>query len=135
MQIEDVKKRNVNRVALFILLLIFFGPCLPKAEAADPWSKQDIALEAAGFALRMIDMGQTLQIARNPERYHEHNPILGKHPSKEEVIAYFAAASLAHVAVTHYLPAKCRPWFQGISIGISGVCIMNNLSIGLKIGW
>ena len=33
-------------------------------------------------SLHTIDMVQTIRIAKNPDKFRELNPLLGKHPSK-----------------------------------------------------
>jgi hypothetical protein len=113
----------------FFILFLMVSPAL----AADPWSKQDIALEGVYLALKTIDMGQTLDIAGQPDKYYEVNPVLGRQPSQSAVYAYFLTTSLLHIGVTHVLPAKYRPWFQGVTIGLSGACVIHNYSIGLQV--
>jgi len=114
-----------------ILLLVLALPVT--AHAFDPWSRQDVALETTWMILHVLDWGQTLDLADQPDRYHELNPILGRNPSRSQVNLYMAASALLHVGVTHVLPAKCRPWFQYVSIGVSGMCVINNFSVGLSI--
>lgn len=129
---------------LFSISLIIFGTLLiftplftdfelTVAEAADPWSKQDIALEGVYLVFKALDLGQTLDIAAQPDRYHEINPIIGPHPSSDRVYAYFITTSLLHIGITHFLPSKYRPWFQGVTIGLSAGCVVHNYSIGLRV--
>lgn len=118
----------------FLILILCFIPAV--ATAADPWTKQDVALEATYILLHALDWGQTRQIARAPDRYYEAlNPLLGRHPSQGRVDAYFALSTIAHAGITHLLPAKYRPYWQGVTIGISGYCVGLNLSIGLGFRW
>ena len=56
------------------LLLVSFS------SQADEWTESDIKYEAAYLALHTVDWGQTRNIAKNPSRYSEVNPVLGKHP-------------------------------------------------------
>jgi hypothetical protein len=114
---------------LFLILL----PC--SARAFDAWSKQDVAMEAGYAALHIIDWGQSLNVAAHPDQYHEINPIMGEHPSRGRVNLYMASSLLAHIGITHVLPAKCRPYFQGITIGIKAGVVANNLSVGLRLGF
>ena len=99
----------------------------------DSWSKGDIGKEVAWQALHLVDWGQTLDIASQPKKYHELNPAMGKHPSRSKVNLYMAASALLHVGITHVLPSRCRPWFQHVSIGVSGTCVVNNFAVGLSI--
>ena len=69
-------------------------------------------------ALTALDMSQTLKIAREPDRYHEHNPILGNHPSESDVLIYFGVTWAAQTALVHILPSDYRPWAQYVFIGM-----------------
>lgn len=97
------------------------------------WSKQDIACEVTWQLLHGIDWLQTRKIARNPDKYHEVNPLLGRHPSTEKVDMYFAAGAIAHVVITDHIPPKHRWFWHMISISISGLLVNQNFNIGLGI--
>jgi len=116
-----------------ILLLVLALPVT--AHAFDPWSREDVALEVTWQALHLVDTIQTRQIALNPNKYYEMNPLLGSHPSEEKILIYMAMGTVIHALITHYLPKKCRPYFQGVTIGLSGACVVRNLQIGLEIRW
>ena len=81
-----------------------------------------------------IDWAQTRKIANNPDDYHEHNPILGKHPSTGEVDVYFTASIAAHMAVSMVLPPEYRKWWQYVFIGVQAAAVGSNISIGLGVG-
>jgi hypothetical protein len=115
---------------LLLLALIVFTPT--KSLATDKWSTQDKTLQATYLTLKFIDWRQTRTIAKNPDDYYEMNPILGKHPSTTEVDIFFASTAILHSIVTHYLPSKYRPWWQGITITVSGACVINNFAVGIK---
>jgi hypothetical protein len=85
--------------------------------------------------LKLADFSQTMKIADNPDDYYELNPILGKHPSREDVIFYFVGTYVAETALAYLLPDEYRPWFQYLLIGSSAICVGNNLSIGLGVGF
>lgn len=121
--------------SIFLLASVLSFWSFSPANAADSWSKQDIVLEVTYQALLAIDWGQSRQIARNPEQYYEYNPLLGRHPSTTWVNTYFAASALLHLGVTHYLPKKCRPYFQGFTIGVETTSVVNNFSVGLRLSW
>ena len=64
--------------------------------------------------LLFIDWRQTITIAKNPDKFQEYNPILGKHPSEDKVDNYFLIVSilamlglvfLSHWNTTWVLPA------------------------------
>jgi len=56
------------------------------------------------IALLTMDWLQTRVISKNPERFTEANPILGKHPSLRAVNIYFACCVVATVALAWLLP-------------------------------
>ena len=107
-----------------------------------PLTKGQIVGEVAWQAIHVIDWGQTLRIADNPDQYHEKNPILGRHPSRGRVNTYMLAGAILHPVVTWLLPEEAEVfgfefnprwvWLGG-TIATSGICVVNNHSIGL--GW
>jgi hypothetical protein len=118
----------------FIILISCLIPNI--SLAADPWSRQDIALEGTFIFLHIVDWGQTRDISKNPDKYYEGiNPFLGEHPSTERVDLWFVTTTLAHIVITNYLPSKYRPYFQGVTIGITGAAVIRNFSIGLSVNF
>ena len=111
-----------------LLLAITLSGCMA-------WSKADIAREATYVAIHMVDWGQTRDIAKNPDKYHEKNPILGEHPSTKEVDRYMAASLAGHILITSLLPSNLRPYWQYGTIAFSGYLVVNNHSIGLRMSW
>lgn len=103
--------------------------------AAEDWSKTDIAFEAAYLTLHVVDWGQTLDIVNRHETYHERNPILGKHPTREQVNTYFALTALAHIAIAHWLDTPYRNYFQIATIALEVAVIDNNYAIGLRMAF
>lgn len=97
--------------------------------------KEQRLYEAAYQVIHAIDAAQTLNI-RKKEGNYETNPILGERPKDAEVIAYMAAESALHYAVTYQLAEKGAPmWVQHawhcISIGWNGKVIISNHKRGL----
>jgi hypothetical protein len=118
---------------MFLKILIF---CFFISGCANGgWSTEDSYRQAGVVALSGIDWMQTRKIAKNPDDYHENNPILGEHPSTGKVDAYFAASIAAHTAIAAALPPEYRKWFQYISIGVEAGVVASNLSIGLGVGF
>ncbi len=112
-----------------LILLIFLLPI--NCYAA--WDKNDTFREIAWQGIHLIDWGQTLEAARQPDRYYEMNPILGKHPSVGNVNLYMATSLIVHPMISYFLPKKYRKAWQYISIGISGGCVIHNFNAGLKV--
>ena len=122
----------------FCFLALVLLPGLSFAEDKDKWwgakwNKREVILEATWQAIHVLDWGTTLDLQRQPDRYYEINPLLGRHPSRDAVNAYMAGGAIFHLGVTHILPPSCRPYWQGITIGISSVCVINNFAVGLRV--
>ena len=85
------------------MVVMITGGC-----ATGGWTKADTARQAAFVTVTAMDWMQTRQIAQNPDKYRELNPILGEHPSTGEVDVYFAAAIAAHTGIAMALPPDYR---------------------------
>ncbi len=116
------------KTCLLIMLL-----CLIAVPAYADWTKADTLREVAWQGIHIMDWGTTLDMARQPDKYHEINPILGKHPSVGKVNLYMGLSAIGHMAVSYALPEKIRPYWQYITIGISSACVINNFNVGLKV--
>ena len=101
--------------------------------AADPWSTEDKAMYAAYTALRIVDMGQTLNIARNPDKFHERNPLLGSHPSEGKVAGFFIGSHIVMTVAAHYMPSEYRKWFLRTGTVIELGMVGNNAKLGVKV--
>lgn len=89
-------------------------------------------LEAIYQALQAVDASQTHYASRNPNTFYEKNPILGKHPSKDKINAYFGATGLGHAAISYALPDPWDKIFQMLSIGVEGEPVMDNRRVNDK---
>lgn len=111
-----------------LILLLSFTP----AQAFDQWTKTDTTFQIAYTTLHVMDWGQTLDISKNTEKWHETNPILGRHPSCEKVNYYFATTLIGHTAIAYILPKDYRRIWQMVWIGIEAGYVIHNASIGIK---
>jgi len=118
---------------LSILIVVFFLSVAP-AYCGDEWTMEDTEFQVAVLAIKTIDWLQTKEIARNPD-YYEINPILGKHPSQNEVDLYFACSAIGHTVVAYYLPKKYRRIWQYVFIGISTGLVCHNYNAGIRINF
>lgn len=100
--------------------------------------------EAAWQTLTIVDMGQTVTIARNPQIAKEVGPltrnVIGSHPSTKAVYEYMASEMLLHGAVTFLLDRAdpgSGPWhtasllWQGSTLGWEASTVASNFAIGL----
>ncbi len=105
---------------------------LTDACAFDPWSDADLARQGIFTAVELVDWAQTRYLAKHPDRYHEINPFLGKHPSVGRVDTLFALSLIANAGVTWVLPSRYRPYWQYGRIGIEVVLVAHNAHVGIK---
>lgn len=117
-----------------LILLLLSSPAL-----AGEWTKADTYREVTYLALHVADWGQTLEIADHPEKWHEYNPVLGSHPSRGDVNAYFIATGLLHPVISYglrkYAPDGWVQAWQYVTIGIEIGAVANNASIGIGFGF
>lgn len=101
----------------------------------DPWNtEQKVALTIAVSAIA-IDWLQTRQIAKNPDKFKEYNPVLGKHPSVGEVNVYFAIATGALLLVADFLPSEYRTAVLGGIAFMEVSMVGNNYVHGISVRW
>lgn len=126
----------MNKVICVVLVLLLLCSC--------SWNREEIVMETTWQVLHVLDWGTTLDIAARPDEFYEMNPILGEYPSRGQVNAYMFTGAILHPIVTHLLPREAdilgkdthpRRLFQAITIGMSGACVVNNFSIGLKLNF
>jgi len=113
---------------LFICLLL--TSC-----ATDPWTKNQVGLQATATALQVIDWGLTLDIADKPEDYYEINPALGRHPSRGRVNCYFICSVGLKILITHILPSEWRGYWLGSNILVSGYLVHHGYKVGLRVNF
>ncbi len=119
---------------LFIISL--FVLCIPASTmAADKWTTQNIIMEGTYHIIRAVDWSQTRYIANNPKRFHEMNPVIGRHPTTSKVNQYFLVTAFLHLAISHYLPENYRTAWQGMTIFVSAGLVKHNYSVGIKLNF
>lgn len=96
------------------------------------WRGQDIQRQVAITVLLAADWAQTRQIARNPQRWEELNPLLGSHPSEVRVRNYFLAVAAASAMLTVALPEEWRESAQLGQVKLEGLTVLRNRQIGLR---
>jgi hypothetical protein len=108
---------------------------LSNSFAFDKWSKRDYALQATWTVLHVVDWGQTLDIAKNSDRFHELNLFIGRHPSVGRVNLLMGLGAVINPTIVHVLPSKWRPYFQGLYLGMTTGCVVNNYNVGLRVNF
>lgn len=117
---------------LWIIFLLLLWFC-PSCSYANQWTQTDTSREVIWLGLHIIDWGQTLDAARNPQQYKEINPVIGTHPSVGKVNIYMGAWVTAHPVISYILPPKWRLYWQWIGIIVKTGCVINNNAIGLQV--
>jgi len=126
---------------MVIASLVLVSTCFGEETNKNAWTKIDTALEIATIATLAMDWSQTRTIAKNPDRYYETNPILGKHPNVGTVDLYFAACAVGHAGIAYLLPQSItvlnlevpvRKVWQLTWIGLEVGAIANNVKAGIK---
>ena len=59
----------------------------------------------------------------------EKNAILGVAPEPHTVVAYFVVRQIAHEKITEYINAEIRPIWQNTWIGVTALCVVNNIML------
>jgi hypothetical protein len=103
-----------------------------------------IATEATWQALNVVDTGQTVTIARNPERFQEAEGVTraltGAHPSTGRVYAVMGAYAVLHAGVTLAIEEENPghgPWavasvlWQALTLGEKTRCVVDNFHYGI----
>lgn len=115
----------------------------PKRSPFLQWTVMDTVLEG-GFAVALaadmsttIDIGQRCGPKNNDPgdrlyRCIETNPILGKWPSRERVIAYGTVCLILHAAIARILPQPFRAGWQVVWTAVEIDMTHYNLSSGLR---
>lgn len=126
--------RNIAWALLAVALvsLLFFREC-----HADSWTRNQKLTEISWQVLHIIDWGQTRNIAQNPQYEEIGLPrfIIGSHPSTQGVDLYMGLTAIGHYLISDWLidrKSRWYPWWQAVSIGATGACVVNNFSIGLR---
>ena len=125
--------QSTSAMNKFLLLLALFVPL--QCVAQTDWTPADKSLLAASTALLIIDWGQTRYIAKNPTRFHELNPILGRHPSIGRVNTYFAGAIIGNYLLADWLGPTNRKLYLGGITALETVVVIRNKGIGIKVAF
>lgn len=110
---------------ILLLIIVLLTGC------ASNWSKADTNRQIVVTGLHLIDWAQTRQIASEPDKYYEINPIMGKHPSKTTVDLYMATSLGGQYLVSNLLKPEYRKFWQYMWIGVKTGCVANNFNLGL----
>lgn len=117
-----------------ILAALLLSFCAVASATDRSWSDSQIRWAAGAAVLHAIDWGQTRDIARQPDSYHERNPILGPHPTLGDVNRHFIVFGAVTAALVHFLP-QYRDTLLKVYVGYQMVNTTRNFSIGLRLNF
>jgi hypothetical protein len=110
---------------------------MAQAKAGDEWRTSDTWRQAGVTTLFVVDWAQTLQIAKNPDKYREIGwqgaRLLSEHPSVAQVNQYMAGTIVVHAAISYLLPHGWRDAWQYVWIGSEADVVRKNHLIGIRI--
>ena len=105
------------------------------AHAGESWDRTDKILLGTTMATAVLDYGQTMHIARNPQDHYEYNPILGEHPSPARVRGAFLIGAVAKIIIAELLPSRYRKTWLGVWTIGSGAIVISNRQQGISFEW
>lgn len=114
-----------------IILTALFLALHTPTQAGAPWTPENIWLESTWQVLNVVDWGQTHYISETPGR-REVNPILGRHPNRNQVGVFFATLAGLHWAISYSVSARTRLRWQWLTIGGKGHAVWRNWLVGVK---
>jgi hypothetical protein len=134
--LADDPRRILAGIAIALLVLFCLGGCATVQEDG----------ELAWQAGNLVDIGQTVTIARRPGEWTEVDPIavatIGHHPTESNAVALLAGEAVLHYAVFRWLEDEdeAHPdsgWhtaldtWECVSIGTKGIYIARNQAEGI----
>lgn len=123
------KCTSIIYLFLFIITMSLLTPS--SSYSFGSWNQETTARELCFLFSLSTDWKQTLEIAKNPDKYSETNPILGEHPDESKVHTYFAACALTHALVAYMLPPEYSKIWQVTWIGIQSSVTDSNRDNGI----
>ena len=136
-------------IVLLISISVGIGNCADDkffkvSGFGEKWSTTDFVLEGTWETLHLLDWGMTRDIKNHPGRY-ETNFILREHPSDTRIDIYMGSWAILHPVITDLVPKNitiageynipARTIFQGVSIGLSGGCVIKNFRLGFHVNF
>lgn len=102
------------------------------AVQAQSWTDEQRTLGAMYMTAHAIDWAQTRQIIREPGMW-ERNPILGRHPSRARVNAYFVITPIVGALLLDYLPSQHRTTALKVITTLEIATVAHNHYIGVRV--
>lgn len=131
----------MKRIAVILIALLLVS-C---SSVSYKWTKADKIGQIMALTALTADYLQTRYIASHGDEYRETNFILGEHPSKGQVNAYFAGLAAFNIGASMILPSKViigddivlKPrlmWQTSTFLG-HGYAVISNYNLGVGMEW
>ncbi len=132
----DDARRALGVVGLLVLIAFLLGGCATVQEDG----------ELAWQAANIVDIGQTVTIARRPSQWTEVDPlavgVIGSHPTESNAVALLAGEAVLHYAVFRWLEDEddahpATGWhtalnvWECVTVGQKGIYIARNQAEGI----
>ena len=112
----------MKKLFITILLILFASPVYAGEWSWCAWSYEDKVLEASWQILNVADIYVTDKAIEQGGK--ELNPVIGSHPSDDELVAWGIGFAVLHYFVTGYLqdknPTIKKYWLWGSNIVKAG---------------
>ncbi len=132
-----------------ILFLVFFlstTSAFAEQKFYKDWTTTEVIQEVIWQGLHIIDWGQTLNIADNPDEYYETNNLLKEHPTRSQVNVFMLITAVGHFGISWVMPNNItfdifgcelnpRTIFQTLTIISTAYTVGNNYNIGLRMAF
>ena len=118
--------KNLTIISTIILSILLTG-----CAHFDGWNTRDKILFGTFTALHTVDLLQTREIMKDDNGYHECNPVLDGLGRDGATAAMVLAYPIVYM-LANYIP-KYRTPILIIVNAMSGICVINNHSIGVRI--
>lgn len=116
----------------YLLALFLFCTTLAQAETR-PWTTEEKYWAVAATVMMAGDWLTTRNMTRRyNEGYQEMNPVLGRHPTTQQVNRHFAISLPLMFLIADQWQSQRKNILIAVTI-VETAAVVNNVSIGLKI--
>lgn len=128
------KLKAVFMVAICFLLFWFCMGIAQYARAAD-LDTTDKVLFGSFVALQLVDVAQTNEAHKHPEKWEEQNPLYGSDPKMATVVAVKSAITTGVYFLSVNMNSQDRKLMLGLVNLLQLSIVAHNYSIGVRIGF
>jgi uncharacterized protein YfiM (DUF2279 family) len=113
-------------------IITLLAATLAMSASAQEFDAVDKALYAAAQGAAIVDWSQTRSFIKQPDKFAEGNPLLGRNPSRDKVDAFMVARlGVQHLVFTSVPAAYRKPVMAAVSI-TSWAAVASNHRIGVS---